>query len=118
MGRRHEPEPHGDDLLSRIGSVLGRDLTKCLCAAVGGTQVVLSECPRRGALVDAIGAEGARKLYEELGPGTIIIPMGTLSGMTRRRQEAASLRSEGLSQTQIARKSGVHVRTVARWWNA
>lgn len=118
MKRLPEPEPDDWSLLGRIESAIGRDLTLRLCSAVGGTEVALSEYPRRGSLVEAIGVDAARKLYDELGGGKIIIPMGVHAGLARRRHEATELAAKGLSQAQIARKLGVHVRTLARWANS
>ena len=116
MGSRPEPNADDSSLPARIERAIGPHAARRLVAALGGTEIHLGPHPRPGSRVtDVIGVEDAVKLYREIGPGDVLIPMGARASADQRRAEAVSLARDGLSTSRIATKLGVHVRTVCRW---
>lgn len=110
--------PDRPEVLARIADEISPEVADLLAAAVGGTQVMVSERPGvDSAVVRAIGLEGARRLWRVFGSGHLLIPLGAAGERGRqaqRRAEAGRLLDLGLSPSQVARAVHLHVMTVYR----
>ena len=79
-----------------------------LADALGGTRVSVPEVLEPTAkLVQAIGIDASRRLWEALGPGVIIVPL-------ERELRASHYRALGESHAQIARRPGMTEKGVAK----
>lgn len=105
--RRHLPPS-----LNRLADIAGLEVALKLADCFGGIDLYISCDPARGgALIDAVGADAARKIVAAIGQGTLSIPHGRLSAMhdeIRRGLQAA------LTNREIARRAGCSMRTVRR----
>ena len=89
--------------------ILGSDLAITLFLTFGGTEIYLSQTPKRSKVLELTGADKLIMLTERLGAGHIRVPLAK-DWIARR------LLSQGLSKADIARELHVDQRTVGRWF--
>ena len=86
-----------------------------LAATYGGRELYV---PRPEAIDEGhplalhLGLATARQVATVLGSNRIIIPLGPLSSVERRKQAMRQMRIEGKSNGQVAKVLGIHRRTV------
>jgi DNA-binding NarL/FixJ family response regulator len=96
-----------------MAELLGRDVTLKLVNAFGGTRLFVAQsadAPSMAKVTELIGMEATRRLVHFYATCEPQIPKGTQARPVDWAEEIAS----GLSASQIARKHGVHLRTVRR----
>lgn len=107
------------DVLARFAEAAGVGPALKLAAAFGGTELYIPEKMVPGhRIAEAVGREPAEILVEIFGTGVLLIPLGPTSMKNRTHDEIRRLRSEGRAYPDIARATGVHIRTVQRVCNA
>lgn len=102
-------------IAGEIEAVIGATLTAKLLAARGGTVVFVPKHPKGTILSKIVGPEAVCKLIDAFGVGELHLPMGTARGRGAVRDASVQLFKDGKSLTEVAIKSGVHVRTASRW---
>lgn len=108
-------EHHLPDILARIADVAGEEAALLVAEEWGGRHLyVPKEFRPTHRLVELIGEERARKIWEALGHGMVLVPMGPFAGASERREIAARAMDEGKSRSEAARIAGIHVRTAHR----
>ena len=104
--------PH---LLFEMAERFGLDVALRFAELHGGTLVYL---PVRAApgheIAREFGAEVLAWLIEHQGGGQrVLVPMGPSQSQAQREAAVRSLTAQGLTKSQIARRLGMHVRTVS-----
>ncbi len=107
-------------LLNEIADVIGAHATLKLVEARGGSLTYIpATAPDGHWLVGAIGRDAADKLCAHFRTGCggmdIMMPLGSLSITMKRRQAAEQMTREGVSRSDVARRLGIHTRTVQRY---
>ena len=103
------------DLLQRVAECCGAGVALRLASAYGGRELYV---PRPEVIDEAhhmalhLGLATARQVAAVLGSNRIIIPLGPVSTMQRRKMLMRKMRAEGVSNGQVAKALGVHRRTV------
>ena len=85
------------DRVAQLVQYIGEDAALKLVEAFGGLGIKLSDHPRKGVLVNAIGIEAAQALGKALGRGLYRVPVA-------RSWRAGIYRRQGKSHPWIARK--------------
>ncbi|MBY6244182.1 helix-turn-helix domain-containing protein [Methylosinus sp. Sm6] len=107
-------------LLREIADVAGLPAALAIAEEKGGARV---HFPARASeahwLVRLIGREAADKLCEHFrtaqGGARELVPLGPRNFYAQARRKAARLAEEGCSREEVARRLGVHIRTVQRY---
>lgn len=116
-------EDHGGDalggegqrLIEVVGRLCGAEAVERLREIAGGCTISVPRDPKpHHRIVAAIGLEGARRVAAEFGHGRVEVPLGPASAQSLRAKVIADLASKGMPVATIARRVGVHVRTVSR----
>jgi len=106
---------HFAGIASEIEAVIGATLTAKLLAARGGTPINIPANAAGSTLASIIGVEASQAMIKHFGPGQLSLPMGNARGRAATRRHAIEMFRKGRSLSEVALKSGVHVRTVSRW---
>lgn len=102
-------------VLQRVADCVGGGAALTLASTYGGRQLYI---PRPEAIDEthslalALGLATARRMAKELGHGPLIVPLGPVSSVERRKVLMRQMRVEGLSNGAVAKVLGVHRRTV------
>lgn len=103
------------DILERIAQAAGEDAALLVAKEWGGRYLYIPRAFRpTHRLCQLIGEERARAMWDAIGHGMVMVPMGPYSGAAARREIAARALDAGKSQPQAAKVAGVHLRTVER----
>ena len=101
--------------LRDIADATSIDVAMKLCSEFGGRDVYIPLDPREGCVVGRlIGLAATRQIVKQVGYGHFHIPLCRLLNSRRRDRAIVLDRSTGLSMGLIAKKHGVHTRTVKR----
>ena len=102
--------------LEELRGLIGEPRARRLVAAFGGRSIYLprsSRATERGALAKVIGVAAARRLAERWMNEHVMIPLG--AAQRRRERNRRVLRDAArMSQSEIARRYQLHLRTVER----
>lgn len=86
-----------------------------LARARGGRCLYIPAKVRAGdTLSQIVGLDAAERIARLLGPGSVLVPCGSIGGAGGRRARIAALWHAGLSHAEIAAEVDVHARTVDR----
>lgn len=98
-----------EELVETIGVAAAKEL----CDEHGGTTIVVSSRPRPNhPVVQTIGPDAAKRLFEHFSSGRLSLPLGPSRGQSGRRAQALKLVGKGYSVAEAARLADVHERTV------
>ncbi len=102
-------------LLQQVAEACGAGVALRLAATYGGRELYI---PQPDAIDEGhplalhLGLATARQVARTLGSNRIIIPLGPLSSVERRKQAMRQMRRDGKSNGHVAKVLGVHRRTV------
>lgn len=102
-------------VLQQVAEVCGAGVALRLAATYGGRELYVPQPERIDEghpLALHLGLATARQVAVVLGSNRIIIPLGPVSSVERRKQAMRQMRRDGLSNGQTAKVLGVHRRTV------
>ena len=103
------------NLLAIIEAEFGLEAGKSFAATVGGTEITIPKNPKpHHELCQAVGFEIIAWLSRNYGFGKTIVPLGSAGMQRRKAAEARRLFLQGLSNNEIARRLGLHLRTIER----
>lgn len=103
------------DVLGQIADAVSIEAAMKVARAHGGTMAYVPAKVEAGHwLAELLGLEDARKVCAALGPASVLVPMGPNASTARRWRTIQALIDAGVSKRQIARRMGVHIRTVQR----
>lgn len=106
---------HLPALLASIADAVGEDAALLVAAEWGGRYLYIpKEFRPTHRLVELIGEDKARKMWDTIGHGHVLVPMGPYAGAAERREIAARAMDQGKSRPQAAKMAGIHVRTAHR----
>lgn len=107
-----EPLP---DLLARIAAAAGEEAALLVAKEWGGRVLYLpKKFSSEHRLAEVVGERKARAIFEEVGHGPFMVPMGNVAGPAKRRRLVSELLDQGSTHSAAAGAAGVHTRTVER----
>lgn len=102
-------------LLAQLAELVGEDAALLVAEEWGGRYLYIPrEFRPTHRLVELLGEERARKMWNAIGHGPVLVPMGPNAGAAERREIASRALDEGKSQPQAAKAAGIHLRSVER----
>lgn len=108
-------KPYLPGVLALISEEVSMDAAIALAKARGGRMVWIPKKPKADCLLSQmVGLEAATQISKLLGQGDLKVPNGSLGGATGRRYRIEELFNRGLSNSAIAEKVDVDMRTVER----
>lgn len=116
-----EPRVYLPALLAEIAEAAGLPAALKIADARGGTRVHFpARAPDGHWLPELVGREAADKicrLYHTTGHGGVeqLVPLGPKGFYARARRMAEQLTRDGVSREEVARRLGVHIRSVQRY---
>lgn len=113
-----QTEPPSDVLppiLAEIAGIAGIEAARALAREKGGTEVYIPErAPDGHWLVQCVGREAADRIGRVHGDCRLTIPLGGTGRLAEGRKMAAAMLRSGVPNSEIARRVGIHTRTVQR----
>lgn len=108
----HQWLPH---LLRELADAFGMDVALAFARRFGGgTLHIPREAKPEHAIARAAGIEVLRFLVDRYASDRVVVPLGPTSLMRVQMRRADELIAKGASLLEVARETGLHVRTVSR----
>ena len=99
-----------DDLLD----ALGQEKADRLCRERGSHSIYIPARRNTGSLLDLLSETDVARLRDRFGPGVLEVPTGAGAVAERRHAEMVEMIERGVPSMEIARTTGLHLRTIRR----